>query len=116
MFLFLFVRFFIRLWLATATASRALAPARVSLPDAFNSGGRVKEDILFNVKKINHLTAASENRHHAVVSCTHGRCVLGNRLHAVWHGLVVLAHDALAVAGIHVRHLDTAGAVAASAV
>jgi len=28
----------------------------------------------------------------------------------------VLAHDALAVAGIHVAHLDTAGAVAASAV
>jgi len=29
---------------------------------------------------------------------------------------VVLAHDALAVAGVHVAHLDAAGAVAASAV
>ena len=42
--------------------------------------------------------------------------MLGNWLHAVRHGRVVLAHDPLAVAGVHVAHLDTAGAVAASAV
>ncbi len=42
--------------------------------------------------------------------------MLGDGLHAVWHGLVVLAHDALAVCSVHVGHLDTAGAVAASAV
>ena len=62
------------------------------------------------------LTAGTEHGHHRVIARRHRGCVLGERLHAVWHGLVVLAHDALAVAGVHVRHLDTAGAVAASAV
>jgi len=62
------------------------------------------------------LTARTEHSHHVAVAGTNWRYVLGNGLHAVWHGRVVLAHDALAVAGVHVGHLDTTGAVAASAV
>jgi len=58
----------------------------------------------------------TEHSHHRVVAGTHGGDVLGDGLHAIGHGRVVLAHDALAVAGIHVAHLDTTGAVAASAV
>ena len=68
------------------------------------------------VVRVTCLTAGTEHGHHVAVACTHGGNVLGDGLHTVGHGLVVLAHDALAVAGVHVRHLDTTGAVAASAV
>jgi len=62
------------------------------------------------------LTTRTEHSHHVAVAGTHWRYVLGNWLHAVWHGLVVLAHDALAVRCVHVGHLDTTGAVAAGTV
>ena len=49
--LFLFVRFFMKRWLATSAASRAVAPVSVSCPDVFTIGGTMEEGILFKAKK-----------------------------------------------------------------
>ena len=61
------------------------------------------------------LALTTENIRHCVVRRAEWRSILGDWLHAVWHGSVVLAYDALAMAGVHVGHLDTTGAVAAAA-
>jgi hypothetical protein len=51
----LFERFFMKRWLATAAARRAVAPARVSWPEEFIKGGTMEEGILFKAKKIKRL-------------------------------------------------------------